>query len=69
MSEHVERFGDMLYQLTFRVEDLDRVERYLPSVGVRCTRTSDTVVSADVDDCLGANFAFSTATCPGDPLA
>ena len=23
----------------------------------------------NVDDCLGANYAFSTETCPGDPLA
>jgi hypothetical protein len=69
LAEHVERFGDMLYQLTFRVEDLDSVEAYLPTVDVRCARTSDAVVSADPDDCLGANYAFSTETCPGDPLA
>jgi hypothetical protein len=69
MAEHVERFGDMLYQLTFRVDDLDAVERYLPSVGVRCRRTSDAVVTANADDCLGANYAFSTETCPNDPLA
>jgi hypothetical protein len=69
MADHVARFGDMLFQLTFRVDDLDAVERYLPSVGVGCARTSPTVVSADADDCLGANFAFSTETCPGDPLA
>jgi hypothetical protein len=68
LAEHVERFGDMLYQLTFRVDDLDSVEAYLPTVDVRCARTSDAVVSADPDDCLGANYAFSTETCPGDPL-
>ena len=27
------------------------------------------VVTANPDDCLGANYAFSTETCPGDPLA
>jgi hypothetical protein len=69
MAEHIARFGDMLYQLTFLVHDLDAVERYLPSVGVRCARTAPTVVIADVDDCLGANYAFSNETCPGDPLA
>jgi hypothetical protein len=69
MAEHVDRFGDMLYQLTFLVDDLDAVERYLPSVGVRCSRTAPAVVGANVDDCLGANYAFSTETCPGDPLA
>lgn len=69
MAEHVDKFGDMLYQLTFRVDDLDAVEAYLPSVGVRCSRTSPAVVTADPADCLGANYAFSTETCPGDPLA
>jgi hypothetical protein len=69
VAEHVEQFGNMLYQLTFRVDDLDAVEAYLPTVGVRCARTSPAVVSANADDCHGANYAFSTATCPGDPLA
>jgi catechol 2,3-dioxygenase-like lactoylglutathione lyase family enzyme len=69
VAEPVERFGDMRYQLTFRVDDRDAVESFLPTVGVRCARTSDAVVTANVDDCLGANYAFSTETCPGDPLA
>jgi hypothetical protein len=69
MASHVARFGDALYQMTFLVDDLDAVEDYLPTVGVRCTRTSRAVVSADVDDSLGANYAFSTRTCPSDPLA
>jgi len=69
LAEHVARFGDMLYQCTFLVHDLDAVEHYLPSVGVRCARSAPAVVSANVDDCLGANYAFSTETCPGDPLA
>ncbi len=69
MAAHVARFGDALYQMTFLVRDLDAVEAYLPTVDVRCTRTSPAVVSADVDDCLGANYAFSTRTCPSDPLA
>jgi hypothetical protein len=68
MAEHVERFGDGLYEMTFLVDDLDAVEQYLPSVDVRCTRTSPAVVTADPDDCLGARYAFSTQTCPGDPL-
>ena len=69
VAEHVEQFGDMLYQLTFLVDDLDAIEAYLPTVDVRCARTSDAVVTADASDCLGANYAFSTETCPGDPLA
>jgi hypothetical protein len=69
VASHVARFGDTLYQMTLLVDDLDAVEDYLPTVGVRCTRTSRAVVSADVDDCLGANYAFSTRTCPSDPLA
>ncbi len=36
VAEHLEQFGEMLYQLTFRVDDLDAVEAYLPTVGVRC---------------------------------
>ncbi len=69
VAEHLEQFGEMLYQMTFRVDDLDSVESYLPTVDVRCARTSDAVVTANADDCLGANYAFSTETCPGDPLA
>jgi hypothetical protein len=69
MASHVARFGDALYQMTFLVDDLAAVEAYLPPVGVACTRTSPAVVSADVDDCHGANYAFSTRTCPNDPLA
>jgi hypothetical protein len=68
MADHIGRFGDALYQMTFLVRDLDAVEAYLPTVGVRCARTSPAVVSAEVDDCLGANYAFSTRTCPSDPL-
>ena len=69
MAAHITRFGDALYQMTFLVPDLGAVEAYLPTVDVHCARTSTNVVSADVDDCLGANYAFSTRTCPGDPLA
>jgi hypothetical protein len=68
MAEHITRFGDMLYEMTFRVDDLDAVEAYLPTVDVRCERTSPAVVTADPDDCLGARYAFSTRTCPGDPF-
>jgi len=69
MAEHLARYGDMLYEITFVVDDLDAVEAYLPTVGVHCARTSPSVVTADPDDCLGARYAFTTRTCPGDPFA
>ncbi len=68
LYRHIEKHRDMIYGVTFKVKDLDSVERYLTGKGIGVLqRTSDTVV-ADPKDCYNAPYAFTTRALPNDPL-
>jgi catechol 2,3-dioxygenase-like lactoylglutathione lyase family enzyme len=69
LGEHVARWGDMIYGITFRVADLDRAEAHLHAHGVSTTRPQPDVVNAAAEDCFGAAYAFTTREVPGDPFA
>jgi catechol 2,3-dioxygenase-like lactoylglutathione lyase family enzyme len=59
--------ADTYYALTFKVEDLGRVERHLASQGVRIRSRSDDAIVTDPDTSIGIPWGFVTALTPGDP--
>jgi hypothetical protein len=68
LYRYIDKHRDMIYGVTFKVKDLDSVERYLMGKGIGVLqRTSDTVV-VDPKDCYDAPYAFTTRLLPNDPL-
>ncbi|WP_084611814.1 VOC family protein [Tomitella biformata] len=58
---------DVYHAITWKVVDLERVERHLTAEGVRVqTRTDDTIIT-DPTSSLGVPWGFTTARIPGDP--
>ncbi len=58
---------DTYHSLTWRVRDLDRVERHLESLEIEVlSRSSDTVIT-DPATSLGIPWGFTTEHVPGDP--
>jgi hypothetical protein len=62
----IEAPNDTYHALTFKIDDLDRVERHLVSggVGIR-TRTEDAIVT-DPETSIGIPWGFVTELVPGD---
>jgi hypothetical protein len=59
--------NDVYHSITWKVVDLDRVERHLDAQGVKIrTRTDDTIVT-DPSTSLGIPWGFTTTLTPGDP--
>lgn len=59
--------NDVYHAITWKVADIDRVERHLNAQGVGIvTRTDDTIV-ADPATSLGVPWGFTTTPVPGDP--
>jgi hypothetical protein len=59
--------GELPHSVTWRVIDLDAVERHLEEVGVGVgSRAADTL-TIDPADALGAVLSFTTRRIPGDP--
>lgn len=61
LARHVERWGNMIYSLRFRVLDLDRAVAWLNGHDVRTTRIRDGLVVTDPDDTFGAPLYFASA--------
>jgi hypothetical protein len=60
---------DTYHAISWKVQDLDKVERQLTSQGVGIqTRTDDTIVT-DPTTSIGIPWGFSTSAIPGDPRA
>jgi len=68
LGEHVARWGNMIYGITFKVNDLDCAEQWLNQKGIRTSRPRAGVVAADPDDCHGAPYFFTTDRIPNDPF-
>ncbi len=68
LADHVERFGDMIHSVTFRVRDLDSAERWLAEKKVGTTRLSESLLVTDPADTLGAPYCFTVEDLPGDPF-
>jgi hypothetical protein len=69
LDQHVAKWGNMIYSITFRVHDLDSVEAWLDKHEVGTTRLSADLVAADPTHTFGAPYFFSTAEIPNDPFA
>jgi catechol 2,3-dioxygenase-like lactoylglutathione lyase family enzyme len=68
LGAHVEKWGNMIYGITFKVLDLDCAEEWLQKKGIKTTRPRAGVVAADPSDCHGAPYFFTTDKIPNDPL-
>ena len=68
LGEHVARWGNMIYGITFKVNDLDCAEQWLNQKGIKTSRPRAGLVAADPEDCHGAPYFFTTDRIPNDPF-
>lgn len=66
-AEHLDRFGEGMIRMTFRVADLPAAERHLDAKGVRIESRDDSTMLADPATTHGARFGFTTSAIPNDP--
>jgi catechol 2,3-dioxygenase-like lactoylglutathione lyase family enzyme len=59
--------SDTYHSITWKVADLERVERHLGEQGVRIRNRSDDAIVSDPDTSLGIPWGFTTRLTPGDP--
>jgi hypothetical protein len=69
LGRHVARWKNMLYSVTFRVEDLDAAEAWLVAKGIGVDRLSAGLLSADPRDTFEMPLFFTTEDVDGDPFA
>lgn len=69
LADHVDRLGDMIYSVTFRVHDLAAVEKWLAAKSIRTTRLDDGLLAAEPADTYLAPYFFTTEDVPDDPFA
>jgi hypothetical protein len=65
LGEHVARWGNMIYGITFSVRDLDSAQAWLDKKEIRSTRPRDGLLAADPAGCHGAPYSFTTDAVPG----
>ncbi|CAB3804220.1 FAD-dependent oxidoreductase [Paraburkholderia caffeinilytica] len=59
--------NDSYYAITWKVADLEGVERHLATLGVGIRDRSATTIVAQPEDSLGVPWGFTTTLQPGDP--
>lgn len=59
--------NDVYYAITWKVADLDQVERHLTGFGVKTRVRSDAAIITESDSSLGVPWGFVTEFQPGDP--
>ncbi|CAB4894825.1 MAG: hypothetical protein F2806_03175 [Actinobacteria bacterium] len=69
LGRHVEKWGNCIYSLRWKVLDLNSAEAWLNKQGVRTTRLRENLVYCNVDDTHGAPMFFTTEEIAGDPFA
>jgi 4-hydroxyphenylpyruvate dioxygenase-like putative hemolysin len=62
LGQHVARWGNMIYGITFSVRDLDSAQAWLDKKSIRTTRPRPGLLAANPDDCFGAPYFFTTDT-------
>jgi catechol 2,3-dioxygenase-like lactoylglutathione lyase family enzyme len=67
LGQHVARWGNMIYGITFSVRDLDSAEAWLDKKSIRTSRPRDGLLAADPEDCFGAAYFFTTDALPEVP--
>jgi hypothetical protein len=68
LGAHVAKWGNMIYGITFKVNDLDAAESWLRGKSIRTSRPRDGMLAADPADCFGVPYFFSTDSIPNDPF-
>jgi len=68
LGQHVQRWGNAIYALTLGVRDLDSARAWLSKKGVRAELAGPGRLAANVEDCHGAPYFFSTEPIPNDPF-
>lgn len=68
LGEHVAKWGNMIYGITLKVNDLDAAAAWLTKKNVRNTKLRDGLLAADPEDCHGAPYFFTTDRIPNDPF-
>lgn len=69
LGRHVEKWGNMIYSLRFKVLDIDSAEAWLKKKNVRTTRLRPGLLVTDIEDSHGAPIFFSDEEIKGDPFA
>lgn len=59
--------ADTYHAITWKVQDLDRVERHLTEQGVGIRARTDEMIVTDPATSIGIPWGFSTTLVPGDP--
>jgi len=66
-GQELEKNGEVIFSVTFKVKDLNRAESFLRAKGLRVRdRTADSFV-VNKDDALGLVLAFTQRSLPNDP--
>lgn len=68
LGKHVEKYGNFIYSLTWKIRDIDSAEKWLNSKGVRTTRPRANLLATNPEDSLDAPLFFTTEVLPGDPF-
>jgi hypothetical protein len=68
LSRHVTQWGNMIYSITFRVNDLDSAQAWLNCKGIKTSRPRDGLLAADPADTFNAPYFFTTDVLEGDPF-
>ena len=66
-ARELERNGEMIYSVTFRLADLDAGIAHLRDCGLEPSRQGDGSVVLDASQAVGAVFGFSGEDVPDDP--
>jgi hypothetical protein len=68
LGQHVAKWKNMIYSITFKVNELDTAQAWLTAKNVRSNRLSDDLLAADPSDTFNAPFLFTTEDIPNDPF-
>ncbi|MFE5700986.1 hypothetical protein [Rhodococcus koreensis] len=60
IHDEIQQNGARIYGITLRVGDLERLTTHLSGLGIRSTRRSDYVLTAEPSDCNNVPFVFTT---------
>jgi catechol 2,3-dioxygenase-like lactoylglutathione lyase family enzyme len=68
LGQHVAKWGNMIYSITFRVNSLESAEQWLNGKGIKTSRPRAGLLAADPKDTFGAPYFFTTDVLEGDPF-
>lgn len=68
-ADDLEKNGEIIHAVTFRVRDLAAAEEHVRSLGIRPIEQTDEAFTLHPEDAHGAVLRFTTADVPNDPRA